>query len=120
MEDADRPLLEVAPPAEGIDQAAQVVALQRDRHRVDREVAAEEVLPDRGVLDGGQRCGRVVELRPCGDDVDALAVAVDDHRCAELLVGTHTAAQSVGERLRERNCVALDGGQVALHMARIV
>src|SRR5205823_15049525 len=37
-----------------------------------------------------------------------LAVPVDDDRGAELLVRTHATAQRVGERLCERNRVALD------------
>ncbi len=66
VEDADRPRLQVAPPTEGVDQPASILTLQRDGHRVDREVAAEEILADRRMLDRRQgrrarrrtRCGR--------------------------------------------------------------
>ena len=109
VQDADSLLLEIGAPTERIDEPAVVVALQRKRHRVDREVAPEEVLPDRGVLDRRQRRRRVVELRPGRDDVDALAVAVDDHSGAELLVCAHPSAERVCERLRERDRVAFDG-----------
>ena len=108
VEHADRPRLEIAPPAEGIDEPAEVGALERDRHRVDREVAAEQVLPDRGVLDGRQRGRSVVELGARGDDVDALVIAVEDDRRPELLVRAHAAAERVGQRLRERDRIALD------------
>src|SRR6184192_641086 len=48
VEDADRPMLEVAPAAERVDEAPEVLRLQRRGHRVDREVAAEEILTDGG------------------------------------------------------------------------
>ena len=109
VQDADPLLLEIGSASEGIDEEPVLVALQRDRHRIDREVAAEQILTDRGVLNRGQRRRRVVELRPRSDDVHALAVAVDDHRRAELLMGADTPAQGVRERLRERDRVPLDG-----------
>ena len=109
VEHADRPRLEIAPPAEGIDEPAEVGALERDRHRVDREIAPEEVLADRGVLDGRQRRRRVVELGARGDDVDALVLAVEDDRRAELVMRAHTPAERVRQRLRKCDRVALDG-----------
>ena len=108
VQDADRLRLEVAPAAEGVDEPAEVGALERGRHRVDREVPAEEVLADRGVLDRRQRGRRVVELGARRDHVDALAVAVEHDRRAELLVRAHAAAERVGEGLRQRDRVALD------------
>ena len=51
MKHPDRPGLQIAPPAEGIDQPSPILSLQRDGHRIDREVAAEEILSDRRVLD---------------------------------------------------------------------
>ena len=84
MQDADPSGVEVAPPAERVDEPAEVVAPERDGHRVDREVAAEEVLPDRRVLDGRQRGRRVVELRARRDDVHAPVLAVDHDGRAEL------------------------------------
>src|SRR5205814_215337 len=108
VEYADPARVEVHPTPEGIDEPAVVLALQRHGHRVDREVAAKEVLADRRVLDRRQRGRGVVELGAGGHDVDTLAVPVDDDRGAELLVRTYAAAQRVGERLCERNRVALD------------
>src|SRR3982750_4708776 len=76
-EDPDPLPLKTGPPAEGGDQPPIVVTLERDGHGIDREVAAKQILPNRGVLDGGQGRRRVVELRPCGDDGATLAFAVD-------------------------------------------
>ena len=65
VEDADAAGLEVGAAAERVDELADCVALERDGHRVDREVAAVEVLVDRAGLDaraarparGTTRCG---------------------------------------------------------------
>src|SRR5215211_2517231 len=107
VEEADRLRVEVAASVERVDESAEVLALERDGHRIDREVAAEEVLADRRVLDARQRRRRVVELRARGDDVDALVVAVHHYGRAELAVGPHASAEAVGDGARERDCVAL-------------
>ena len=109
VQDADHAGVEVGPAAERVDEPPEVVALERDRHRVDREVAPEEVLADRRVLDGRERRRRVVELGPRRHDVDAAAVAVEHDRCAELRVRPHAAVERFCERLRELDGVALDG-----------
>ena len=108
VEDADRLRLQVAPPAERVDQPPEVLALQGHGHRVDREVAAEEVLADRRVLDARERGRRVVELRPRRDDVDSLVLAVEDDRGAELPVRPHPPVERIGEAPRELDRVALD------------
>jgi hypothetical protein len=109
VEDAHGALLEVAATAEGVDEPAEVFALQRDGHRVDREVAPEEVLADGRVLDGRQGGRLLVELGAGGDDVDPLAGAVEDDGGAEALVRVRAAAERLRERLAERDRVALDG-----------
>jgi len=108
VENADPLRLEVAAAVEGVDEAPEIGAFQRSSHRVDREVPAEEIFADRGVFDCGQRCWSVVELGAGRDDVDAPAVAVEHDRSAELLVRPHPAVERVGERLSERDRVALD------------
>ena len=107
VEDTDRAVLEVAAASERVDEPPEVLALQGHGHRVDREVAPEEVLADRRVLDGRKRGGCVVELRPRGHDVDPAAVAVQDDRRPELLVRFDASAKGLSERLGERDGVAL-------------
>ncbi len=108
MEHSDRARLEVAAARERVDQPSVVGALERDGHRVDREVAAEEVLPDRRVLDARKRRRRVVELGAGGDDVDPLLVAVENNGGAELPMRAYAAAESVCEREGELDRIALD------------
>ncbi len=108
VEDPDALRSEVAPASERVDEPAEVVALERGGHRVDREVAPEQVLPDRGVLHRRKRCRCVVELRPGRDDVDSLPVAVYDHRRAELLVWPNAPAELRGDAACEIDRVAFD------------
>ena len=108
VEDAEQARLEVGPPAEGVDQPPEVGGLQRRRHRIDREVAAEEVLAQAGALDRRQRRGRVVELGARRHDVDARIVPVRHDCGAEPLVRRGAAVERVGERPRELDRVALD------------
>ena len=109
VQDAHDSGLEVRPAAEEVDEVAERVALQRDGHRVDREVAAEEVLAQRGALDPGQRGRTVVELGAGRGHVDARPVAGDHDRGAELLVRDGPAAERRRERAAERDAVPLDG-----------
>ena len=102
------PRLEVAQPAEEVDEPPEVLALERDGQRVDGEVAPVEVLPDRRLLDRRQRPGVVVELGARGGDVDPPAVVDDDCR-AELVVRDDAAAQRLRQCPAERDAVALDG-----------
>ena len=107
MQHADDAVLQVLEPAEVVHEPAEVLAAERRRHRVDREVAAVEVLPDRSLLDRRQRTRAVVELRPRGGDVHAASV-VDDDRRAETVVRDNTAAKRLGKSFAERDAVALD------------
>ena len=109
VEDADRPGLQIAPAAEGVDQPASILPLQRDGHRVDREVAAEEILADRRVLDRRQGRRRVVELGAGRHHVHSLVVSVEDDRGAELLVHPGAAVERVGQGAGQRDRIALDG-----------
>ncbi len=108
VEHAQRPLLEVAAAAERIDEPAQVLRRQRDRHRVQGEVAPEEILADGRSLDRRQRRRGVVELRPGRDEVDVLGVAVRDRGGAELLVRPDAPSERLREPAAERDRVALD------------
>ena len=109
VEDAQDACLEIGATAVRIDEAAEVVGAERRGHRVDREVAPEEVLAQARALDGRQRARRVVELRPRRDDVDALAVAVRHDRRPEPPMRRRASAEGLRERVRERDRVALDG-----------
>ena len=107
VEHADRARLEVSATAEGIDESAEVLALKRSGHRVDREVTAAQVFVDRRMLHGRERRRRVVELGARRDEVDVLAVAVADDRSAELLVRRDSAVELGGQASREGDRVAL-------------
>ncbi len=82
---------------------------ERCGHRVDREVAAKEVLAKPGSFHRGKRTRRVVELRARGHDVDPLAVAVGDDRGPELLMRRCAAVQHLREGVGERDRIALHG-----------
>ena len=73
MEDPQQARLEVRPAAVGVDQARS--SGQRDRHRVDGEVAAGEVRLDARGLDDRQRPGRRVGLPTGPGQVDRRPVA---------------------------------------------
>src|SRR5205823_14094817 len=107
VEDADRARGQVSATAEGIDESAEVLALQRSGHRVDREVTAAQVFVDRRMLDCRERRRRVVELGARRDEVDVLAVAVADDRGAELLVRGDSTVELSGQAARKGNRVAL-------------
>ncbi len=98
--------VEVGEPTVRIVEVAQIVALEADRHGVDREVATGEVLAKRGRLHPRQGARLVVGLLARGDQVD-LHVADPDDRRAEALVLAHLAAEPVGERTRHQRGVAL-------------
>ena len=108
VEDAQRAPLEVAAAAERIDEAAEILRRERDGHRVQREVAPEEILADRRTLDRRERRRRVVELRAGRDEIDALAVAVRDRGRAELLMRANVAAERLREQVAERDGITLD------------
>ena len=114
VEDPQDAGLQVAKAAEEVDQAPEVLALERDREGVDREVAPVEVLPDRGLLDRGQGARVVVELGAGGGDVDPAPV-VDDDRRAELVVRDDAAA----ERLRERRPKAMPSPSTAMSTSKL-
>ena len=106
VEHADDAVLQVLAASEGMDQAAEVGFLQRDGHRVDREVAAVEVLRDRRRLHYRERTGREVALRARGHDVDPVPVAVLDDRGAELLVRRVAPAERFREGAPEPDRIA--------------
>ena len=108
MEDSDAPGLEVLAAAERVDEPAEVLALQGDRHGVDREVAAVQVLVDRPRLDRGEHRRGVVRLAARGHDVDALVVAVEHDCGSEVPMRPGTAFQLPCERMRQGDRIALD------------
>ena len=89
----------------------EVVGLQRRRHRVDREVAPREVVPQRRALDLGQRAGCAVELGARARDVEthlgAAAVDALHDRGLEALVRVARDAELAGQQARELDRVAL-------------
>ena len=109
VEDADDSLVEVGLSAVGIDELAVPGRLQREGHRVDREVAAKEILLDAGPLDRRQSGRRGIHLPARGDRVDVLALAVVDDRRPELSVGVTPPAELARESASELDRVALDG-----------
>ncbi len=109
VQHAQQACLQVGAAAERIDEASEVVRGERRGHRVDREVAPEEVLAQARPLDGRERTGRIVELGPGRDDVDALAVAVRHDRRPELPVRRRATPEGSRKCVRELDRVALDG-----------
>ena len=75
-----------------------------ERHRVDGEVPAQQVLGDRRGTDPGQRARPLVLLGARRRDVEVLAVPKGDHGCPEPGVQLHLR----NERARQpsRECVA--------------
>ncbi len=108
MQDPQRPPLEVGQPAEGVGDAAEAVGVDARGHRVDGEVAPEQVLPQRRGLDGRKRAGPLVVLGTTAGDVDVEVARQNDHRGSEAAVHLHAAAQLRGRGLGERDAVALD------------
>ena len=93
MQDSQLAPLQVLDASMRIDQLR--FADQRHRHRVDREVAAGEVLGQRRRANLGKRSGMSVSLRTGGGQVDL--EAVDPHgRRAEALVRTHLPTEPPG------------------------
>jgi hypothetical protein len=115
VEHADRGHRHVGHAAAGVVEVADVVAGEPDRHRVDREVAAREVLGERRGRYPRQLAGRVVGLLPRAREV----VGPDrghDGRRAEALVLPRLAPKPVGDRARGRASIALDGD---VHVVRV-
>jgi hypothetical protein len=108
VKDADAPRLEVDAPAERVDELADGGALERDGHRVDREVAAVKIVVDRPGCDGGQNSGRVVRLTARRDDVNALVVTVEDNGCPEHAVRPDAAVELLCKLVRETDRVPFD------------
>ncbi len=102
------PSLEVAQAAERVGDRAEALRVDARGHRVDREVAAEQVLPQRRALHRGQRARRRVVLGPRARDVDVQRPREHDHRGAETPVHLHSRAEPLRRRLGERHPVALD------------
>ena len=108
VEDAQNTRVEIRAPAVRIDEPAEILGAQRRGHRVDREVAAEEVLAQAGPLDRRKRTRRVVELGPRRDDVHALAVAVRDDRRPESSMWRRTTIEGIGQGVCESDRVTFD------------
>ena len=70
-------------------------AVEAERDRVDRHVAAAQVVLERRRLDVGQRARRGVALAPRAHEVVAAGPDDDEHR-AEAIVGRHRAAEARG------------------------
>ena len=108
VQDADSPGPEVGAASERIDELAQVFALERDGHRVDREVAAVEVLLDRPRRDRGKHRRRVVRLAAGRHEVEPLVFAIEDDRRPELLVRADASVELLRDRPCQRDRVPLD------------
>ena len=108
VQDADPPGLEVGAALERVDELAEVLALERDGHRVDREVAAVEVLLDRPRRHRGEHGRCVVRLAAGRHEVEPLVVAVEDDRGSELLVRADASVELLRDRACERDRVPFD------------
>ena len=81
--------MKVAVPVEGIGDGAALVARQRQRHRVHREVAAKEVVLEGAGAYGRQRSGALVGLDAGGGDVET---EVGAFQCGRAEGGVYDAA----------------------------
>ena len=108
VQHADSPRLEVDAAFERVEELPSIVAFQGDGHRVDREVAPEEVISQRSVLDARQRSRRMVGLGARGRDVHPLVGAVENDGGAEFRVRLHAPVEGFGEGPGERDRIALD------------
>ncbi len=109
VEHPEDPRRQVLAATERVDEAPEVGGLERHRHGVDREVAAKEIFPQAGALDGRESAWRVVELGSGRHDVDATTVPVLDDRRAELLVRRDASVQCGCKCARERDRIAFHG-----------
>ena len=89
VEDADAAGLKVCLPAGRIEQPSPFGTVQPQRHRVDREVASQQVLVDRRGLHVRESARPRVRLRAGCGQVDREALAAD-RRGAESGVGLHS------------------------------
>ena len=76
-------------PIEGIGDGAALVARQRQRHRVHREVAAKQILLEGAGVYGRQRSGSLVGFDAGGGDVDT---EVGAFQCSRAEGGVYDAA----------------------------
>jgi len=115
VEDAKESRPEVVDTAVRVDQGW--LRRQRDRHRVDGEVAASEIFGDRRRGDGGQRSGPLVGLGTGPGEVDVEAVDAD-RGGGEALVLDHLAAEDTAPRalelIAEWSLLELPGDAVGL------
>ena len=107
VEHPDHPALEVHPPAAGVLQLADPVAVQVDRHRVDGEVAPAQVFGQPRRLHIGERPGLRVGLAARGGEVNH-QVAGADRGGAEALVLLGLAAEPPGQLSGHGAGVTLD------------
>ncbi len=103
MQDAQPARIEVVERVRGRGHVPGGGAGERERDRVDGEVAAQEILLERSGLYVGQRAGVRVGLAPRAPKVIAEAVELDG-RGSEAIVGQELAAES----LREHGGIPLD------------
>ena len=107
MEHPDHAALEVLPPAAGVLQLADPVAVQVDRHRVDSEVAPAQVFGQPRRLHIGERPGLHVGLAARRGEVNH-QVAGADRGGAEALVLLCLPAKPPGQLTRDGPGVALN------------
>jgi hypothetical protein len=116
VQDAHELVFEMPASVPRIDE---VPAWQLDRHRVDREVAATQVVFDRRRRrDVRKGCRRRVRLRARSRDIDVRPVAVVHDRGSETSVQCHVSPQPFGQGACERFGVA-DDGEVEVEARRM-
>jgi hypothetical protein len=108
VKDAHDARLQIREAAIGVVQVPEVVAEQGDGHRVDREVAAAQVLVERGGLDVRQRPRLAVRLGARGGEVED-ELRRPHGRGPEALMLAHDAAQAIGQRPPDRARISLHG-----------
>ncbi len=107
VQDAKQSRLEVGLPAERVDKCAALVARQRQRHRVHREVAPEQVVGEGAGADGRQGAGASVGLGAGGGDVEAEVGALQRGRAEGCVDGAARVGQALHGASGESGGVSL-------------
>ena len=108
MKDPDPPCAEIGQAARRVHQPAPVGAVEPDGEGVQGEVAAREILRERGGLDAGQGARRAVGFTARGREIHPASVREEDRGGEEDGVLERPSSETLGERSGERGGTPFD------------